>query len=136
MLRKSGLIALAVALCACRQSQKTKQSNHGPLSGRQVRESWEAERKQESSRFTDADLQRMVDRLFIEDDPDRSNFHGLLYAGSRPVPFLIKALGEPRTRTTIFFREGFHLTGSSPFERICQLLDRAAPAEAARELGL
>jgi hypothetical protein len=111
------------------------QEIHGEQSGAAIRESWEAERKRESSRFTDADLQHMVDRLFTENDPDRANFHGLLYAGSRPVPFLIKALDEPRTQTTVFFRKGFHLYGDSPFERICGLLHEAAPSEAAKPLA-
>jgi hypothetical protein len=132
---KSLLLILAAAAPACHENRQARWEIHGELSGKQLREGWEADRKRESSRFTDVDLQHMVDRLFIEDDPDRANFHGLLWAGSRPVPFLIKALDEPRTRTTVFFHEGFHLTGSSPFQRICQLLDNTAPAEAAKPLA-
>jgi hypothetical protein len=131
---KSLLLLLAAAAPACHENRQARQQIHGELSGRQVRESWEADRKKESSRFTDGDLQRMVDRLFIEADPKRANFHGLLWAGRRPVPFLIKALNEPRTWTTVFFDKDY-LTGNSPFQRICDLLDNTAPAEAAKPLA-
>jgi len=132
---KSLLLILAAAAPACHENRQARREIHGELSGRHLRESWEADRKQESSRFTDVELQQMVDRLFIEADPKRVNFHGLLWAGSRPVPFLIKALDEPRTWTDVFFREGFHLTGNSPFQRISELLDNTAPAEAAKPLA-
>ncbi|HMD69796.1 MAG TPA: DUF4375 domain-containing protein [Bryobacteraceae bacterium] len=135
MLRKSLPLILALALPACHQSRPSPQPIHGGQSGKQIRESWEADRTRESARFTDADLGRMVDRLFVEADPGRANFHGLLYAGSRPVPFLIKALDEPRTWTTVFFRDGFHPDGSSPFERICDLLDETAPPQAAKPVA-
>jgi len=135
MSTKFRLLVFAVALSACHVKRQASQELHGERSGKQIRESWEAERKRESARFTDAELARMVDRLFIEEDPNRANFHGLLWAGSRPVPFLIKALDEPRTWSTVFFREGFHPDGQSPFERICWLLDDTAPAEAAKPLA-
>jgi hypothetical protein len=89
-----------------------------------------AERKREASRLSDADLQSMVGGLFTQNDPHRANFHGLLYAGDRAVPFLIKAVNEPRTWTAVFFHEGFDLYGASPFERICELLHNTAPAGA------
>jgi HEAT repeat protein len=127
------LILVAVAP-ACHQNRQAPRQIHGELRGRQLIESWEADRKLESSRFTDVDLQHMVDRLFIEADPKRANFHGLLWAGSRPVPFLIKTLNEPRTWTTVFFHKDC-LTGNSPFQRICDLLDNIAPAEAAKPLA-
>jgi hypothetical protein len=127
-------LILAAAAPACQENRQARRQIHGELSGTQIRESWEAGRKQESSRFTDVDLQHMVDRLFIEDDPKRANFHGLLWAGSRPVPFLIKALNEPRTWTTVFFHKDY-LTGDSPFQRICDLLDNTAPAAAAKPLA-
>src|SRR6266536_1487710 len=135
MLRNAALLIFIAALSACRQIPQTPQQLHGERSHKDIRESWEAERKREASRFTDSDLQRMVDRLFTESDPDRANFHGLLYAGSRPVRFLIEALDEPRTKTTVFFREGFHLYRNSPFERICDLLAAVAPPEAAKPLA-
>jgi HEAT repeat protein len=129
------LLILILALSACKQINPNSWDMHGDLSAAEVRKSYEAERRRESARFSDRDLQRMVDQLFIEADPNRSNFHGLLYAGSRPVPFLIQALDEPRTQTTVFFREGFHLYGNSPFERICDLLDAVAPPEAVKPLA-
>jgi len=134
MTRSVWLLAFLAALSACRPARDDSQPVHGPRSGAAIRKSFIEERKRESARFTDADLQRMVDRLFVEPDPGRANFHGLLYAGARPVPYLIQALSEPRTRTTVFFREGFHFNGDSPFERICSLLDTTAPAEAVNPL--
>jgi len=128
------LLILAAAAPACHENRQARWQNHGELSGKQVREGWEADRKREASRFTDVDLQRMVDRLFIEADPKQANFHGLLWAGSRPVPFLIKALSAPRTWTTVFLDKDY-LTGSSPFQRISELLDNTAPAEAAKPLA-
>lgn len=108
---------------------------YGKRSGDELRASWEAERKRESARFTDADLRRMVDRLFVEDDPGRVNFHGLLYAGARPLPYLLKALDDPRTSTMVFEKTGFDPIEMSPFGRICSLLDDLAPAEAAKPLA-
>jgi hypothetical protein len=131
---KSLLLILAAVAPACHENRQARRQIHCELSGKQVREAWEADRKLESSRFTDVDLQHMVDRLFIEDDPKRANFHGLLWAGSRPVPFLIEALNEPRTWTTVFFHKDY-LTGNSPFQRISELLDNTTPAEAAKPLA-
>jgi hypothetical protein len=111
------------------------QQPYGKRSGDDLRASWEAERKKESARFTDADLQRMVDQLFVEDDPGRANFHGLLYAGARPLPFLLKALDDPRMSTIVFDKKGFDPIEMSPFGRICSLLDDLAPAEAAKSLA-
>src|ERR1022692_4610 len=98
------------------------QQPYGKRSGDDLRASWEAERKKESARFTDADLQRMVDQLFVEDDPGRANFHGLLYAGARPLPFLLKALDDPRMSTIVFDKKGFDPIEMSPFGSICSLL--------------
>jgi hypothetical protein len=134
MLRKPWLAVFAVLLSACHKDPQAGQQIHGAESGKQLRESWEADRRRESARFSDADLKRMVDRLFIDDDPDRANFHGLLYAGRRPLPYLIQALEEQRTQTTVFVREGFDLSGNSPFQRICSLIDELAPAEAVKPL--
>ena len=111
------------------------QQPYGKRSGDDLRASWEAERKEESARFTDTDLQRMVDRLFVQDDPGRVNFHGLLYAGARPLPFLLKALDDPRMSTIVFDKKGFLPLEMSPFSRICSLLDYMAPAEAAKPLA-
>ena len=40
---------------------------------------------------------------------------GLLYAGPRPLPFLLKALDDPRTSTLVFSRKGFDEIAMSPF---------------------
>jgi hypothetical protein len=108
---------------------------YGRRSGAEQRESWEAERRREAAHFTDADLRRMVDRVFIEDDPGRVNFHGLLYAGARPLPFLLKALDDPRTAATVFSKTGFDPIETSPFGRICALLDGSGPSEATAPLA-
>ena len=111
------------------------QQPYGKRSGDDLRTSWEAERKRESARFSNADLQRMVERLFVEDDPGRANFHGLLYAGARPLPFLLQALDDPRTSTTVFSKTAFDPIAMSPFSRICQLLDNLMPPEAVQSLS-
>lgn len=115
-------------------ARNVDQQPYGKRSGYDLRTSWEAERKKESARFTDADLQRMVDRLFVADDPGRANFHGLLYAGARPLPFLLKALDDPRTPAVVFDKTGFDPIEMSPFGRICSLLGDLAPIEAAKPL--
>jgi hypothetical protein len=111
------------------------QQPYGKRSGAELRATWEAGRKQESARLTDADLKRMVDRLFVQNDPGRKNFHGLLYAGARPLPFLLKALDDPRTPATVFSKKDFDPIEMSPFGRICALLDDLGPAEAAKSLA-
>jgi len=116
-------------------ARSVDQQPYGKRSGDDLRASWEAERKKESARFTDADLQRMVDRLFVQDDPGRANFHGLLYAGARPLPFLLKALDDPRMSTIVFDKNGFDPIETSPFGRVCSLLDNLAPVEAAKPLA-
>jgi hypothetical protein len=116
-------------------TRNMNQQPYGERSGVELRTSWQAERKRESARFTDAELQRMVDRLFVEDDPGRANLHGLLYAGARPLPFLLKALDDPRTSTMVFSKTSFDAIAISPFGRICALLDDLAPAQAAKPLA-
>jgi len=79
-------------------------------------------------------LQRMVARLFVQDDP-YFTFHRLKAAGAKAVPFLLQALADPRT-ATIRFGDGNHaLDAQSPFERICDLLDPLGPVEAAVPLA-
>ena len=128
-----GLVPLLLTLQSCGGMQ-SRESTHGDKSGNEISKSYEEARKRESAKLTDADLKRMVDRLFNEPDPGRTNFHGLLWAGKRPVPFLVQVLDEPRTWSTVFFRQGFHLDGNSPFERICELLTDPAPPEAVKPL--
>ncbi len=111
------------------------QRPYGKRSGADIRESWEAEQRRASARYSDADLQRMVGQLFVQYDPDRTNFHALLYAGARPLPFLLKALDDPRTATTVFSGPGVSILDTSPFERICSLLRSLKPAEAAVPLA-
>jgi hypothetical protein len=146
-----GRVILTVAVCALAAivfsvvwpssgvwlpaARNMDQQPYGKRSGDDLRASWEAERKKESARFADVDLQRMVDRLFVGDDPGRANFHGLLYAGARPLPFLLKALDDPRTSTIVFDKNGFDPIEMSPFGRICSLLDNLAPVEAAKPLA-
>lgn len=117
------------------QSPNVDQQPYGKRSGADLHASWEAERRRESARYSDADLQRMVDRLFVQDDPQRANFFGLLYADARPLPFLLKALDDPRTSTTVFSGSGVSITDTSPFERICALLRNLRPTEAAKPLA-
>jgi hypothetical protein len=116
-------------------ARNMEQQPFGKRSGDDVSASWEAERKKNLARFTDADLQRMVDRLFVQDDPGRANFHGLLYADSRQLPFLLKALDDPRTSTVVFEKNGFDPLEMFPFGRICGLSDELAPVEAAKPLA-
>jgi Domain of unknown function (DUF4375)/HEAT repeats len=107
---------------------------YGRRSGNEMGAAFEAERQAKSAKLSDADLQRMVERLFIQDDPGRTNFHGLLYAGARPLPFLIKALDDPRTWNTVFEKKGFDPLEVSPFSRLCSLLSGLNPPEAVPSL--
>jgi hypothetical protein len=116
------------------QARNIDEQPYGKRSGAELRESRRAESRRESARYSDADLQRMVDRLFVQDDPHRANFDGLLYADVRPLPFLLKALDDPRTSTTAFSGNDIYGLGTSPFERICNLLWSLRPAEAAAPL--
>jgi hypothetical protein len=116
-------------------ARKIDQQPYGKRSGADLRASWEAERRRESARYSDADLKRMVEQLFVQYDPNRANFHALLYAGARPLPFLLKALDDPRTAKTVFSRPGVNILDTSPFERICSLLRSLKPAEAAVPLA-
>lgn len=117
------------------QAPNVDQQPYGKRSGADLHASWEAERRRESARYSNADLQRMVDRLFVQDDPHRANFDGLLYAGTRPIPFLLKALDDPRTSTTVFSGNDIYGLGASPFERICNLLWSLRPPEAVAPLS-
>ena len=120
-------IAAAVALKWIRggvrsfDARNNDQQPYGKRSGADLHNSWEAERRRESARYSDADLQRMVEQLFVQYDPERANFHALLYAGARPLPFLMKARDDPRTATTVFSGPGVNSLDTSPFERICSL---------------
>ena len=141
---RAGSLGAMVALCLIvywssrsslfPQTGAVPESMYGGRSGAEIRDAFETERKRESDLFSDMDLERMVGRLFEASDPGRKNFHGLLYAGTRPVPFLLKALEDPRTATTVFPGKPFDPIEISPFSRICSLLEESAPAEAVRPL--
>lgn len=77
----------------------------------------------------------MVEQLFVAGDPHRTNFDGLYYAGARPLPFLLKALDDPRTSTMVFTGKDVPVMDGSPFERICTLLRHLRPPEAAKPLA-
>ena len=77
----------------------------------------------------------MVERLFVEDDTDNDSYLSLRASGPRAVPFLIRALNDPRTLTTVFFQRGVKLTANSPFQRICRLLAWADAVGAVKPLA-
>jgi HEAT repeat protein len=132
---KARTILLVAVLSACRGAKQSDGHLHGKRSGKEIRETWEAERRKEASRYTDADLRRMVEKLFVEGDPESANLHGLMWAEKRAVPFLIEALSWPRTQSTVFHSQEFYLEGGSPFDRICSILQGTAPTEAAAPLA-
>jgi hypothetical protein len=128
----SGWIVLALGLAACGGSKPLARGDDQPAAMRP--NDIEAARRKASAKLTDAELERMVDQLFIRTDDNRTNFLRLLYAGSRPVPWLIRTLDEPRTWNKEFDSDGDPAEDGSPFHRICQLLEEAAPPEAVRPL--
>ena len=68
----------------------------------------------------DREIEEMVERLFVEADDDR-NFDRLELVGERAIPFVRRALEDPRACATRF-AGGDVLAAESPFERICALL--------------
>ncbi len=84
--------------------------------------------------ISDAEIQRMVDRLFIEEDDD-FNYPRLELVGLKAVPFLIRALNDPKTLSARFEKGDRYSRAKSPFERICKLLDPHGPPEAAAALA-
>lgn len=111
-------------------TQAAQQQPYGKLSGEEIRDADEAAQRRKAAQYSDAELKRMVDRLFVKDDPGRANFDALLYAGTRPLPYLLKALDEPRTWTSVFPGNGPYSFSESPFSRICSLLRFLRPAAA------
>jgi HEAT repeat protein len=83
--------------------------------------------------ISDAEIRRMVDRLFVQKDED-SNFERLKLVGAKAVPFLTKAL-ENSAATTLFRERSHVFDAQSPFERICDLLEPLGPPEAALPLA-
>jgi HEAT repeat protein len=79
-----------------------------------------------------AEIQKMVDRLFIQADDD-FNFERLKLVGAKAIPSLIEVLGKTRTSSVKF--TGQFSYGGSPFQRICDLLGRLGAAEAAGPLA-
>lgn len=84
--------------------------------------------------LSEAEIQRMVDRLFVQEDED-FNFRRLKLVGAKAVQSLIEALQNPNTAIARFGDGGHALDAESPFERICDLLEPFGPAEAARPLS-
>jgi HEAT repeat protein len=84
--------------------------------------------------LSDAEIQRMVDRLFVQADKD-FNFERLKLVGAKAVPFLIEALGDPAKATKRFGKREHVGDAKTPFERICELLEPTAPAEAVEVLA-
>jgi hypothetical protein len=108
MIRSVLIIVLLTSLVACRRPERVD--------------------ARAAAQVSDAELKAMVDRLFVDYDPERANFRTLMAAGDRAVPFLVQALGEPRTQTAVF--KGTRFDGTSPFDRICSLLSHANSAQA------
>ena len=118
MLRKLLPFALMVALLSCSD----------------IRKAVDPTQKKDSAHLTDEDLRNMVERLYVEDDPGGANYLALVSAGQRAVPYLLRALADPRTQQAGLFNHGLHQAYTSPFERICNLLAETAPPEAATPL--
>jgi hypothetical protein len=70
----------------------------------------------------------------VQQDQD-FNFDRLKLVGDRAVPFLIRALQDPRTATMTFGKGAPPLGPQSPFERICKLLEPMGPPAAAPALA-
>jgi HEAT repeat protein len=83
--------------------------------------------------ISDEEIQRMVDRLFVQKDED-FNLDRLRLVGAKAVPFLIKAL-DNQERASARFADGHAFGTGSPFERIVDLLEPIGPADAARPLA-
>jgi len=91
--------------------------------------------------LSDAEIQRRVEALFVDSDPNRENFRTLDNAGNRILPFLVKALQDPRTQTMRFPRypespKAGDFTDRSPLERICGLLTGHPDPQAAKPLAV
>ncbi|MFA8020939.1 DMP19 family protein [Bremerella cremea] len=76
----------------------------------------------------DAEIEAMVEQLFQEED-DNWNVMRLSVVGERAVPFLVKALDDPRIRSQSF-EEVTTGYGHSPLDRIVYLLAPLGPQEA------
>src|SRR5215472_3747846 len=117
-------ILLLAALVGCRARQEPYRWGLSP----------EAD-AQRVARFTDSDLQHKTERLFIEPDLNNDNYLSLRASGGRAVPFLIRALDDPRAWTAVFATPGYKLTANSPFQRICDLLCSADGIGAAKPVA-
>jgi HEAT repeat protein len=82
----------------------------------------------------DSDIQRMVERLYLLEDKDY-NLHRLKLVGHRAVPWLVKALNDPKTSVLRFTQANFSPGGISPFERICDALRPLGSGDAASALA-
>ncbi|QDU82009.1 hypothetical protein Pla110_37610 [Polystyrenella longa] len=70
--------------------------------------------------ISDRDIEKLVNRLFIEDDHD-FNYDKLQLIGKKAVPFLMKALQNQRVAKR-FNPNGFKFGSDTPLQRICSLL--------------
>ena len=117
MSRKHLLPALLVGLSACRTAGRVDAANNPP-------------------QLSDAELKERIERLFVADsDPRRDNFDILRKAGRRTIPFLVKALDDPRTESLRFPKGPHDIFEESPLRRICGLLTFTPAAEAAKPLA-
>jgi hypothetical protein len=94
-----------------------------------------AELEKKAAGMSDAEIQRRVEALFVDSDPRRENFRTLSDADDRIIPYLIKALQDPRTQTMRFPRKQFDILDVSPFDRICGLLTSKPSPLAAKPLA-
>lgn len=86
-----------------------------------------------SDDISDAEIQRMVGRLFVKEDGDL-NFDRLKLVGPKAIPFLIQAIDDPRNEKSKFDKGEMADLDSSALERICDLLEPFGPPEAAAHL--
>jgi HEAT repeat protein len=116
MLRIVLITLLAAGLMSCQRSQPRE------------------DLEKRAAKLSDSELKSLVEQVFVQADPMRENYRTLSFAGDRAVPYLVKALDDPRTWSAEFRSEQPWLTGSSPFDRIADLLRSTAPAQAAKPL--
>ncbi|MEZ6044696.1 MAG: hypothetical protein R3C11_03750 [Planctomycetaceae bacterium] len=80
-----------------------------------------------------AEIQKMVNQLFVEED-FHFNYDKLELLGPKAVPFLTKALQNPKAAKR-FNPGAFKFTPDTPLQRICKLLEPHAPEVVLRGLS-
>ena len=126
MPRLAPFCVVLALLAGCRQAPRPRPRDDAGAAPQSTRE----ELHQRAAKLSDAELAHCVELLFQDADPERENFRLVLYAGSRAIPFLVKALDDPRTAKTIFSTDPLAASGPSPFWRICDLLEDSPAPEA------